>query len=418
MIQSGYTPRKIKDSRNYSFPRTFGVADKSFLDQAVDYDAGLTMPDQIAEGLPLGCTGETTTDIGTDYDGIVYQAGFTYHKTCQFEGHPPNQGCEIQNALKVSSTYGLLAVGETTDIEALGHLRGKRFEIHPTDGYDWFDALRSALILNPKRSLSIGTPWFKEWDVMHVRPDGIVPEGIFRGSESWHNWKISGIVNKNGEWMLKGKSWQGRRYGDNGFHYLSRTVVNSAMSIRGSEAWNQARAEKEDIKTIQMNAFERVISLFIKLFKEWSETATPPTPPVVISAPPPIIPKQNALMDGLEKMATFIRDYEGNPGDLNYRNNNPGNCKYSPVGYDPKYGMVRRDKNNFAIFATYELGFLYLKNLIRAKGQQHTDWTIYDYIAKFHAPKSDGNDPVKYATNIASRLGVDMYYPLSKIINT
>ncbi len=139
---------------------------------------------------------------------------------------------------------------------------------------------------------------------------------------------------------------------------------------------------------------------------------TPPPAPVVVTTP---FPEPTAPKSRLTDFCLLIRDYEGKPGDLNYQNNNPGNCVYSSVGYNPKYGNVKK-RGRFAVFPTYELGWLYLNNLVKQKATQHPNWTIYDYFALFHAPKSDGNDPVKYSRYVASGLGVPNTTILKDII--
>jgi hypothetical protein len=118
----------------------------------------------------------------------------------------------------------------------------------------------------------------------------------------------------------------------------------------------------------------------------------------------------------LDTFCTAIRDYEGAPGDLNYKNNNPGNCRYSPVGYARIYGLVRRDSNNFAIFKDYATGWLYLQNLIKSKIEAHPSWTILDFF-KNYSPTSDGNDPEKYAEFVAKRCGVGVDFCIKHLIN-
>ena len=109
----------------------------------------------------------------------------------------------------------------------------------------------------------------------------------------------------------------------------------------------------------------------------------------------------------LQQFCLAIRDYEGKPGDRNYRNNNPGNCRYSKIGYAPKYGIVRKDKDGFAIFEDYETGWLYLLNLVRGIAKQRPEWTIVDFFKRY-APSTDGNDPARYAAYVAQRLSVDV----------
>ena len=106
----------------------------------------------------------------------------------------------------------------------------------------------------------------------------------------------------------------------------------------------------------------------------------------------------------LDDFCRAIRDYEGKAGDRNYRNNNPGNCRYSSVGYLPVYGHVGKDAQNFAVFGTYALGWLYLQNLVKYKINTNPGQTIIDFF-KVYAPSSDGNDPVRYAAYVAGQCG-------------
>lgn len=109
-----------------------------------------------------------------------------------------------------------------------------------------------------------------------------------------------------------------------------------------------------------------------------------------------------------------LRDFEGAPGDLNYQNNNPGNCRPSPVGYLPKYGNVtvtHTASGDFAHFPTYVLGWEYLQNTVMHRVELHPDWTFLDFFANW-APASDHNPSVKYATVVAQTCGV---LPTSKV---
>ena len=111
--------------------------------------------------------------------------------------------------------------------------------------------------------------------------------------------------------------------------------------------------------------------------------------------------------DYLNLLCLAIRDFEGAPGDRNYRNNNPGNCRYSSVGYLPIYGEVKRDAQNFAIFKDYETGWLYLKNLIIHKSSGHPEWNLIS-LFKEYAPPIE-NDSIGYATYVAKRMSVNPF---------
>lgn len=133
-----------------------------------------------------------------------------------------------------------------------------------------------------------------------------------------------------------------------------------------------------------------------------------PTPPVVVQ-PASVVKKR------LEDFCTAIRDYEGAPGDRNYRNNNPGNCRFSSVGYASVYGEVKRDKDNFAIFRDYATGWLYLRNLVLSKVAKNPTQTIAQFMSVY-APTGDNNDPALYAVFIARRLGVKTDFLMRNIV--
>lgn len=132
-------------------------------------------------------------------------------------------------------------------------------------------------------------------------------------------------------------------------------------------------------------------------------------PVLPLDAPP--APKYSPTEDMLSVFCLAIRDFEGKPGDANYKNNNPGNCRYSTIGYLPKYGNVRCSPAGFAIFPTYELGWEYLLNLVHFMAIQHPNWTILDFFNTY-APESDNNPTKRYASFVAKRCGVAVDYHL------
>lgn len=128
---------------------------------------------------------------------------------------------------------------------------------------------------------------------------------------------------------------------------------------------------------------------------------------------PVSVPNDNA--SPLITFCTAIRDNEGKPGDLNYRNNNPGNCRCSKVGYAAMYGNVKC-VNNFSVFPTYDLGWQYLLNLVRFRIIKNKDWTFIDFFNNY-APTSDNNDPHAYASFVAKRCGQPVDKKISDYFN-
>lgn len=261
--------RIIKHKTDLSFHRTFGAV--SVFPDELNSDAGISMPNQFEDGLPLGCTGETTTDISADIDGVQYDPKFTYDKTLIMAGHVNDKGepledtgCDIRQALKSSIVYGLKKKADPDDSQASQNRNGQYFNVERNG--DWFDSLRSTHVLNPKRSISIGTPWFPEFE--RVSPSGLIPPTDYSQSLDgipWHNWAGKGWTLKDSkgnpfsEPMYRAKSWQGKDYGDNGWVYFSRKDINSMLTISGTGAFTIAKADPNNVKTVRLDIIETIL---------------------------------------------------------------------------------------------------------------------------------------------------------------
>lgn len=140
----------------------------------------------------------------------------------------------------------------------------------------------------------------------------------------------------------------------------------------------------------------------IKKQVESLPTTTPPTPvlPQVEQPTPPV------KKDLLTEFCLAIRDYEGKPGDLNYRNNNPGN--------------IRSKEGPFMKFKTMDEGMAYLKEYVkRAARGEHRAYKIGGTIKDFfhvYAPTLDNNNPDKYAEWVAKRIGVDVNFKIIQLL--
>lgn len=134
---------------------------------------------------------------------------------------------------------------------------------------------------------------------------------------------------------------------------------------------------------------------------------TAPQPPAPLPAPKPKL---------LIPFCSAIRDYEGAPGDRNYRNNNPGNLRYSG-----QPGTTGKDADGFAIFTTYQAGWNCLVTMVEnaASGKSEVykpTMTIKDFF-HVYAPSSDNNNPDAYALFVAKRLAVDAAtYQISNLV--
>lgn len=148
---------------------------------------------------------------------------------------------------------------------------------------------------------------------------------------------------------------------------------------------------------------EKILEQLAAILKQLQDYLATPTPQ----------PQADTKLN-LQKFCLAIKAHEGwFPGSRSQRNNNPGNCRYSSVGYAAIYGEVKRDAQNFAIFKDYATGYLYLQNLVKDKVKKHPTWNFYDFF-NVYAPDSDGNDSKAYAKVVAAKLSV----PPTTILST
>lgn len=160
----------------------------------------------------------------------------------------------------------------------------------------------------------------------------------------------------------------------------------------------------------ELNIIERLLALIGQWIGIKQQIlALPSNPP-----PSPVLPQEQPIKPKLLILCQAICDFEGKPGDRNYRNNNPGNCKYFSGGYLPVYEEVKKDKDGFAIFKHWEIGFLYLKNLVKSKAQKHPSWSILDFVEDY-APRSE-NDTMAYANFLVHRLKISTDFKLGELL--
>jgi len=173
------------------------------------------------------------------------------------------------------------------------------------------------------------------------------------------------------------------------------------------------------------SAWQRFLAWFARILPETTamtrEALKEPVIPLEPTPEPePIQPLQTDKAVLLDDFCDAIKKHEGwFLGSRIQRNNNPGNCRFSSEGYLTKYGNVKRDTQNFAIFPSYELGWLYLQNLILHKAKQHPNWTISTFFAdedEGYAPVSDGNNSLRYADVVRTRMGVDPLWTLRNLL--
>lgn len=256
-MKSGTKPTKI-DHRDFDLHASFGTVVVPFPTEYFT-DAGLWMPNQETENITktftvkpelFGCTNFTQADVSADEKGVLNDPSLLEAITHANE----NGGGDIRASLT--------ACLPPTPFhpERLGWITGF-FTVLPHQ-LDWFDSMRLAMIsgIPEKRSLSVGTPWYPMFET--VGSTGILqmPPNLKDPQMTWHNHKFCGWKVINGETFLISKSWQGNMYGDKGFCYWRRSLVNLIMSVDGTGAFTTTQGVLPPISTVPVTLFQWLMS--------------------------------------------------------------------------------------------------------------------------------------------------------------
>jgi hypothetical protein len=167
------------------------------------------------------------------------------------------------------------------------------------------------------------------------------------------------------------------------------------------QAYNMTDAEKEQslptsiipkdlkvsvVKNIEMkNEKDEVVENQVETQQENQLTlviASEVIPEVISEVVPEVTPEETlAEVNRIKKILYNNTEYLKNNGSRSFRNNNPGNLRYTG-----QQGSVGKDGNGFAIFPSYELGKQAHIRQIQLDAQR--GYTIADFISKF-APKEE-----------------------------
>lgn len=279
-VRNGITPRRFwiplwgyvryTDHRDIAYHRTVGSVATSLPLLEYNYDAGFGMADQNADGYPNGCTGYAQTEVAQDFDRMPYKAAYTYQKTLEMQGLPDGSGCDMRVSLKSTVVYGVQKTDETTDVQAEQHRQGPYLNVEQAPGMDWFDSLRLALRNNPKRSLSVVTPWFHEWQ--STSSSGIVTSLFVIDNvdaQEWHNHKLCGERVIDSIPYIVDKSWQGSNMGAGGWLYFDRATVNRVMAISATEAFIRLPVGSLTPQKISLYIWETILSYIGMYLAKW-----------------------------------------------------------------------------------------------------------------------------------------------------
>lgn len=134
-------------------------------------------------------------------------------------------------------------------------------------------------------------------------------------------------------------------------------------------------------------------------------------------------PKEPKKVSRVKEWALAIKDYEGYfppgekypKGSRSYRNMNPGNLKYAS-----QYGATGKDDKNFAIFASYKLGWEALIRQLRAaatgSSRVYRPYMTIQEFFRVYAPAHDNNEPDAYALYVANKLKISINTKISELV--
>jgi len=221
------------------------------------------------------------------------------------------------------------------------------------------------------------------------------------------------VIGWDGDYVIIMQSY-GVSAGNSGEQKIHRTIFNKYAESFGCFIPIDATREQIDeliAKGGKLNEpfLSNIVRFFVSLLKKNLISFQD-----LIKLEEPLFFPKIETMNKLEVFCNAIKEHEGYfPNSRSFRNNNPGNFKFSKRGYKAIYGTVHSDPKGFAIFKDYATGWLYLKNFItncctdKTSVYQST-MTLTQFFKVYceDDPTTPENDPVIYAQVVAKKLGV------------
>lgn len=218
------------------------------------------------------CTSYAATEVAEDQDQVIFTPEWTFAQAKEISA--------VQNGLSVYSQYGLNlrdicnaavkkgfiprindpfkcdsntrpirdilvhAYNWPESLFAIAEKYKKASYFLVTGSHDVFDNIRSALWQNlgERRSVIVGCLWRYSWS---NAKNGIIPK-TYESGGSGHAFKICGQKTIDGEIYLIAQLSNGVRFGDKGFFYFPRDVVNAEFGPYGQFTFSDVQKEKAE----------------------------------------------------------------------------------------------------------------------------------------------------------------------------
>ena len=117
-------------------------------------------------------------------------------------------------------------------------------------------------------AVGAGTPWLSEW----VTTSGIVSKEIYSydgipSHYSWHAWNIVGWKTIEGIPYLKAEMHQGISFGDGGFIWFPREIVNKLFDEWGTIILKQMKAIPTETKLVKYTIIELILAYINQMIR-------------------------------------------------------------------------------------------------------------------------------------------------------
>ena len=204
------------------------------------------------------CAGFSTAEDNEDIQGKIFCPLYQFSKISQIKGDYTSFGADLRTACKSLVKFGSLPIEDSPyihdptnpnskdrdflanwtnwpsqlDIKAGLYKCGSYYSV---DGNgDHFDNIRCILWQNKDQHIPVefGVMWRPEWT---YAPNGIIPEATYTTpAGDGHALKICGQKIINGQFYLVVQNSWGEQYGDKGYYYFPRSVINIEVNMFGA----------------------------------------------------------------------------------------------------------------------------------------------------------------------------------------
>lgn len=433
-MESGLIPSR-RDIRTLNHEQQFGSIPLSSLPKNGLGRKPLSIKDQRQS---LLCTGFATATASEYIEGVEMSPEFQAALIGTLEGRNIyNTGASIPNALKAVRLGSLAKKDYIYDLEEDGEDASdprnvtselkKKAEFFRKDStydimggsYDIFDNIRVALFLakeaGEERTGMAFTRWYEDsWN----DSERLFYKGT--GRFSWHahnfiDWEWDKYLN---DFVMIEQNNYGKSWGKGGLSRWTREAVNQLSEDPMNQVHMARDYDPEKAKADQWSAAIQAYNAIVKIdptgaikwlvefingwLTNWEEKPAPAPAPTPV--PPPVQKSR------IEAWAKAIQKQEGGrPQDLNMRNNNPGNLKYTTYTSTLAPGCSRAgagsDGGHFCKWDTPEHGYQalcqFLRDAAQNKLKSYKNCTLDQFTSIYALPPNKN-----YVNGVAKDLGV------------